>query len=170
MVRFKESWGGRARIRCMSSSPSESHTEVLDAADCWKYLKSSYIGRLAVINGAVPEIFPVNFMIVGETVVFRTAPGTKLRALLSGAAVALEADGLNAYATEVWSVVVKGTPGPFDRDPSTLQEAGPDREPWQPGLKEHLVQVNPTEVSGRRFAVSPRTRWWPPQDFSADWI
>lgn len=153
----------------MASSPSESQTELLTPEECWKYLQSSYIGRLAVINGASPEIFPVNFMVVGETVVFRTAPGTKLRALLPGAAVAFEADGLNAYSTEVWSVVVKGTPGPFDGDPVSLRNAGPDREPWQQGLKEHLVQVNPLEVSGRRFAVSPRSRWWPPQDFSADW-
>lgn len=154
----------------MSSSPSESHTEVLAPADCWKYLRSSYVGRLAVVNGAVPEIFPLNFMIVGEAVVFRTAPGTKLRALLTGAAVAFEADGMNAYATEVWSVVVKGVPVPFDGDLATLQDAGPDREPWQAGLKEHLIQVVPAEVSGRRFAVSPRTRWWPPQDFTADWL
>lgn len=154
----------------MSSSPSESHTEVLDPADCWNHLKSSYVGRLAVINGAVPEIFPLNFMVVGETVVFRTAPGTKLRTLLTGAAVAFEADGMNAYATEVWSVVVKGVPVPFDGDLATLQDAGPDREPWQPGLKEHLIQIVPAEVSGRRFAVSPRTRWWPPQDFTADWL
>ena len=170
MVRFKSPGTAGATISCMSSSHSESHTEVLAPADCWKYLQSSYIGRLAVINGAVPEIFPVNFVTVGETVVFRTAPGTKLRAFLSGAAVAFEVDGLNAYATEVWSVVVKGMPGAFDGDPASLQEAGPDREPWQPGLKEHLLQITPTEVSGRRFAVSPRTRWWPPQDFSADWV
>lgn len=154
----------------MSSSASESPTEVLVPADCWKYLESSYIGRLAVINGSVPEIFPVNFMVIGGKVVFRTAAGTKLRALLSGTAVAFEADGMNAYATEVWSVVVKGTPGPFEGDPATLQETGPDRGPWQPGTKDHLVQIVPGEVSGRRFAVSPRTRWWPPQDFAADWL
>lgn len=154
----------------MSSSSPESHTEVLAPAECWKYLKSSYIGRLAVLNGTVPEIFPLNFMIVGEAVVFRTAPGTKLRALLTGAAVAFEADGMNAYATEVWSVVVKGVPVPFDGDLATLQDAGPDREPWQPGLKEHLIQIVPAEVSGRRFSVSPRTRWWPPQDFTEDWL
>lgn len=154
----------------MSSSPSESQIEVLAPDDCWEYLQSSYIGRLAVINGAVPEIFPVNFMVVEETVVFRTAPGTKLRALLGGAAVAFEVDGLNPYGTEVWSVVIKGEPAPFDGDPASLQEAGPDREPWQPGLKEHLVQIHPADISGRRFAVTPRSRWWPPQDFSADWL
>ncbi|WP_442959693.1 pyridoxamine 5'-phosphate oxidase family protein [Pseudarthrobacter sp.] len=58
-----------------------------------------------MINGAVPEILPVNFVTVGETVVIRTAPGTRLRALLSGVVVAFETDGLNAYATDVWSVV-----------------------------------------------------------------
>ncbi|WP_426225960.1 pyridoxamine 5'-phosphate oxidase family protein [Pseudarthrobacter sp. DSP2-3-2b1] len=153
----------------MSSSSSGSQTEILAADECWKYLHSSYIGRLAVINDAVPEIFPVNFMTMGTMVVFRTAPGTKLRALLSGGPVAFETDGLNAYSTEVWSVVVKGTPGPFDGDPASLQQGGPDREPWQAGLKEHLVQITPSEVSGRRFALTPRTRWWPPQDFSSDW-
>lgn len=153
----------------MSSSPSDSQTEILGPDECWKYLRSSYIGRLAVINGAAPEIFPVNFMVVGETVVFRTAPGTKLRALLRGTAVAFETDGLNAYSTEVWSVILKGTPGSFDGDPAALLSAGPDRAPWQPGVKDHLVQISPAEISGRRFAVSPRSRWWPPQDFSADW-
>jgi nitroimidazol reductase NimA-like FMN-containing flavoprotein (pyridoxamine 5'-phosphate oxidase superfamily) len=154
----------------MSTSPSESQIEVLTPDECWKYLQSSYIGRLAVINSGVPEIFPVNFMVIDETVVFRTAPGTKLRALLRGTAVAFEVDGLNPYGTEVWSVVIKGEPAPFEGNPASLKEAGPDREPWQPGLKEHLVQVRPNDISGRRFAVSPRTRWWPPQDFSADWL
>lgn len=154
----------------MSTPASDPDIEVLGPEDCWQYLQSSYIGRLAVINGTVPEIFPVNFMVVEATLVFRTAPGTKLRALLKGGTVAFEVDGLNPYGTEVWSVVVKGEPGPFVGDPAGLQAAGPDREPWQPGLKEYLVQIQPAEISGRRFAVSPRTRWWPPQDFSADWL
>jgi uncharacterized protein len=153
----------------MSNTAPPPATEVLPPEDCWKYLQSSYIGRLAVISGAAPEIFPVNILTIGRSVVFRTAPGTKLRALLTGAPVALETDGLNAYSTEVWSVVLKGTPGPFTGNPADLQ-AGPDHEPWQGGLKEHLVQITPVEVSGRRFAVSPRTRWWPPLDFSADWM
>lgn len=155
----------------MSTSIPEPQTEVLPPEDCWKYLRSSYIGRLAVINGGAPEIFPVNFLVVGETLVFRTAPGTKLTTLLTGAPVAFEADGLNAYATEVWSVVVKGAPGRFDGDPAQLAEAGgPDRQPWEAGTKEHLVQIRSTDISGRRFAVSPRSRWWPPQDLSADWL
>lgn len=154
----------------MTGSPEGSHTEILRPDECWQYLRSSYIGRLTVINDGVPEIFPVNFSVAGETLLFRTAPGTKLRALLTGAVAALEVDGLNPYATQVWSVVAKGRPGPFDEGSMTLPEADADREPWEPGLKDHLVAITPTDLSGRRFAVSPRHRWWPPVDFSADWL
>lgn len=154
----------------MSHSHPGPKTEVLTAEACWKYLHSSYIGRLAVINGASPEIFPINFIIAGRTLVFRTAPGTKLRALLTGAPVALEADGMNAYSTEVWSVVVKGTPAPFTGSQTSLIDADPGRAPWEPGLKENLISINPTEISGRRFALESSTRWWPPQDFAADWL
>ena len=154
----------------MTDSPAGSHTEILPADECWRYLRASYIGRLAVINGDVPEIFPVNFSVAGGTLVFRTAPGTKLRALLSGAVAAFEVDGLNPYATEVWSVVAKGRPEPFDETRMTLPEDDADREPWQPGIKDHLVALTPSDLTGRRFAVRSRTRWWPPVDFSADWL
>ncbi len=154
----------------MTDSPAGSQTEILPADECWKYLRSSYIGRLAVINGDIPEIFPVNFSVAGQTLVFRTAPGTKLRALLGGAVAAFEVDGLNPYATEVWSVVAKGRPEPFDETRMSLPDGDTDREPWQPGIKDHLVALTPTDITGRRFAVRSRTRWWPPVDFSADWL
>lgn len=111
----------------VTSQPGEE-AEVLTVEDCWKYLESSYIGRLAVINGTTPEIFPVNFVPVGRTLVFRTAPGTKLRSLLAGTPVALEADGLNLHATEVWSVVVKGIPAPISDSEVNLERAGPNLE------------------------------------------
>lgn len=154
----------------MTGSQAGSHTEELNPEECWRYLRSSYIGRLAVINGDIPEIFPVNFSVAGETLLFRTAPGTKLRALLSGAVAALEVDGLNPYSTEVWSVVAKGRPEAFDETRMSLPDNDADREPWEAGIKDHLIAISPTDLTGRRFAVTPRTRWWPPVDFSADWL
>lgn len=154
----------------MTDSPAGSQTEILRPDECWRYLRSSYIGRLAVINGDVPEIFPVNFSVAGETLVFRTAPGTKLRALLTGAVAALEVDGLNPYSTEVWSVVAKGRPEPFDETRMTVPADDADREPWEPGIKDHLIAITPTDLTGRRFPVRSRARWWPPVDFSADWL
>lgn len=148
----------------------QRNAEVLSLDDCWKYLESSYIGRLAVINGVTPEIFPVNFVPFERTLVIRTGPGTKLRSLLAGTPVAMETDGLNLYATMVWSVVVKGLPGPMAEGEIRLANADPDRAPWAPGLKEELIQIKPTAVSGRRFGVQPRSRWWPPLDFASEWL
>lgn len=153
----------------MNTSQTGPNAEVLSVDECWKYLQSSYIGRLAVINGGVPEIFPLNYVAVERSLVFRTAPGTKLRSLLAATPIAFETDGLNIYATEVWSVVVKGIPAPISEDEVNLELAGPGRAPWEPGVKEHLIQIQPTSVTGRRFAVLSRTRWWPPLDFASDW-
>ena len=51
---------------------------VLDRDQCLRLLAEDEIGRLAVIAGNTPAIFPVNYALDGDTIVFRTDPGTKL--------------------------------------------------------------------------------------------
>lgn len=143
------------------SAPSGSETHELSAHECWKYLRSSSVGRVAVLVGEHPEIFPVNYVPDQESLVFRTGPGTKLDAILQGKPVALEADGMNTYGTIAWSVMVKGVPEEV-LDVDDLPERIPD--PWEEGKKEHVVRIQPTEVSGRRFVVAPPGYWWHPSD------
>lgn len=96
----------------MNDSEEEPQTQILTVHECWKYLWSSSVGRLAVVSRAGPEIFPVNYLPEDGTgtLIFRAGPGTKLDAVLGGGPVALEAHGLNPYRTIAWSVVVKGHP------------------------------------------------------------
>jgi nitroimidazol reductase NimA-like FMN-containing flavoprotein (pyridoxamine 5'-phosphate oxidase superfamily) len=51
---------------------------VLDRDQCLRQLADDEIGRLAVIAGNTPAIFPVNYALDGDTIVFRADPGTKL--------------------------------------------------------------------------------------------
>ncbi|HEY8701943.1 MAG TPA: pyridoxamine 5'-phosphate oxidase family protein [Arthrobacter sp.] len=139
-------------------------TEVLDVHDCWKYLRSASVCRVATTAGGGPEIFPVNYVPDNGTVVFRTGPGTKLDAVLGGNPVALEADGLNAYGTIAWSVIIKGTAQVVDTPEAFQEAADAGLSPWEPGSKDHLVRVTPTEISGRRFVIGPPSHWWPPLD------
>lgn len=148
----------------MSSSEAGPKTEILSVHDCWKYLRSASVGRLAVIKGAVPEIFPVNYLPENGTVIFRTGPGTKLDAVLQGGTVALEADGLNDYGTIAWSVVLKGQPEPAALEGGDLQAADRDLAPWEEGIKDELIRITPTELTGRRFVISPPQHWWQPRD------
>jgi nitroimidazol reductase NimA-like FMN-containing flavoprotein (pyridoxamine 5'-phosphate oxidase superfamily) len=148
----------------MQSDASEPQTQVLTVHDCWKYLRSVSVGRVAVVNDGEPEIFPVNYVPDNGTVIFRTGPGTKLDALLGGSSIALEADGLNTYGTIAWSVIIKGTASVVDSAEDFQEAADAGLSPWEAGSKDHLVRVTPSEVSGRRFVINPPARWWPPLD------
>jgi len=148
----------------MQSNPSVPQTEDLNVHDCWKYLRSASVCRVAVTTDGAPEIFPVNYVPNYGTVVFRTGPGSKLDAVLGGGPIALEADGLNTYGTIAWSVVIKGTAQVVDSQEDFQEAADAGLSPWEAGSKDHLVRVTPSEVSGRRFVINPASRWWPPLD------
>ncbi|MBA3288174.1 MAG: pyridoxamine 5'-phosphate oxidase family protein, partial [Acidimicrobiia bacterium] len=47
---------------------------------CWELLRSMSVGRLATYASGRPHIVPVNFVVDGRTIVFRTAEGAKLSA------------------------------------------------------------------------------------------
>ena len=53
--------------------------EVIAPDECRRLLGGDVVGRLAIVDGGSPAIFPVNYALDGEAIVFRTAPGTKLR-------------------------------------------------------------------------------------------
>jgi nitroimidazol reductase NimA-like FMN-containing flavoprotein (pyridoxamine 5'-phosphate oxidase superfamily) len=139
-------------------------SKVLGTHACWRSLRSASIGRLAVIGRTGPEIFPVNYLPEGESLIFRTGPGTKLDALLEGGAVALEADGLNPYGTIAWSVVVKGRPKAVPENGLDHDKLDRSLSPWEPGAKDLLFRITPTEITGRQFAIDPSARWWSPRE------
>jgi nitroimidazol reductase NimA-like FMN-containing flavoprotein (pyridoxamine 5'-phosphate oxidase superfamily) len=146
----------------MESVNAGPATKVLSVHECWEYLRSSSVGRLAVVIGGIPEIFPVNYLPEDGTVIFRTGPGTKADALAGGGVAALEADGLNTYGTIAWSVVLKGEPVVLDMAGEVFALERP--APWEEGVKDQLVRITPTEITGRRFVVtSTPTHWWQPR-------
>ncbi|WP_430270597.1 pyridoxamine 5'-phosphate oxidase family protein [Propionibacterium freudenreichii] len=59
----------------------------------WGYLASVDVGRIAVSSDNLPEVYPVNFCLDGESIVFRSAAGSKLEKLALNSHVAFEADG-----------------------------------------------------------------------------
>lgn len=116
---------------------------------CWSLLTGVPVGRLATVIDRQPDIFPVNFVLDGPTVVFRTAEGSKLLQLLVNSGVAFEADGWDEQ--EGWSVVIKGHATEIT-DPEELARAeGLPLRPWVPTVKQHFVRITPREVSGRGF-------------------
>jgi nitroimidazol reductase NimA-like FMN-containing flavoprotein (pyridoxamine 5'-phosphate oxidase superfamily) len=126
------------------------------AADaCWDLLRSNQFGRLAVTVADEPDIFPINYAVQDETLVFRTAQGTKLAALTVNDIVALEIDGYDQRSG--WSVVVKGRahPAHWGTDFDDAAESGV--RPWVAATtrKRVFVRIVPAQVSGRSFVLGP---------------
>jgi len=129
--------------------------DALDRDTCWRLLADEEVGRLAVSVDRHPDIFPVNFAVVDESIVFRTAEGTKLASLVIGPAIAFEIDGLDAERGEAWSVVVKGRAAEVDVF-DVLDDTAFPVFPWSATPKPRFVRITPESIDGRRFHVVGR--------------
>lgn len=129
----------------------------LERSECLDLLAAHHFGRLAVVmtNGA-PMIRPVNYAFdqSSQSVVFRTARGSKLHALLRAAKAAFEIDGIDEQSRTGWSVVIEGVTAEVNRphDVGRLNRLG--IEPWAPGPKPHWVAIRAWTVSGRRLMLA----------------
>jgi len=144
----------------MKAKKEASELEDIPEAECWELLGGHRMGRIAILVDGKPQIFPVNYGLKGQVIVFRTAAGTKL-AHAPDSPVAFEVDGYDASAGAGWSVMVQG----FGRD---ITEAADDFSwsarrarvyPAAPGEKLHMIAVDPSVISGRRFRAD-----YPPLD------
>ena len=140
--------------------------EHLNPGRCWELLASVPVGRVGVLNDSAPEVYPVNHAVDGQTIVFRTDPGTKLRGMLRSPAVCYEADFIDPEDATGWSVLVKGSAVQV-RDPGELRAlAELPLHLWALGDKAHWIRIVPAEVTGRRIwsRVAPGPVGSPPPD------
>lgn len=135
----------------MTTVKSRNVLSAIERHECVGLLGQGEVGRLAVVDGGQPLVFPVNYAMAEESPVFRTAPGTKLRAG-EGRAVCFEVDSIDPETRTGWSVLVVGWLEEVTRyDPylyKTVVALGV--EPWSEGDRPHLMRVVPRRITGRR--------------------
>lgn len=132
---------------------SDPSIEELPESTCWALLRDIPIGRVALQGANDIEVFPVNFVVDGGTIVFRTAHGTKLALIGDGARCTFEADEIDVAEALVWSVVIKGAARPVARHDEIVATFDLELPTWQDGPKPTYVRIRPHEVSGRRFPI-----------------
>lgn len=121
----------------------------------WALLDSEPFGRLAVQSGGVVDIFPVNFVVDGRKLWFRTAPGSKLASLTVNDRVAFEVDHRDEQRLEVRSVVLQGRARRIDdRDEREHAESLRLRT-WVRGYRPVFVIIEPDQLTGRAYPVGP---------------
>ena len=130
---------------------ASNRLKVVTKDECLALLRQASIGRVALTVRAMPEIHPVAFGLLDESVVFRAGRGTMLHAAARGTIVAFEADGFDLDAFQGWSVLVVG-PAVEVTDPG---EIATTREHlvghWVPDDEDHVVRIGAHQISGRRI-------------------
>lgn len=126
--------------------------DILDRDECIRLLAGEAVGRIAIVDGGHPLVFPVNFIVDGADVVFRTGEGTKLHAAERNP-VCFEVDSFDPADRSGWSVMVHGRLEELTPSDAKLYERASALpvEPWADAPKAHLMRVVTRTVTGRRI-------------------
>jgi nitroimidazol reductase NimA-like FMN-containing flavoprotein (pyridoxamine 5'-phosphate oxidase superfamily) len=122
-------------------------TQSMDVDECWRLMLRSGFGRLATAAGSQADIFVVNYLVHDRTILFRSAPGTKLVELEEAPVVAFEVDGYDSE--RYWSVVIRGTAERLTDQREIIRTGVLELVSWSPSDKREFVQIVPISVTGR---------------------
>ena len=94
-------------------------------------------------------MLPVNVVVTGKAIIFRTAPDTLL-ALYAAGPVSFEVDYLDQALREGWSVLVHGHAHKVadEREVKRLEDRA-HLQTWAGGARDVYVRITPTRISGR---------------------
>jgi nitroimidazol reductase NimA-like FMN-containing flavoprotein (pyridoxamine 5'-phosphate oxidase superfamily) len=150
--------GLRDRRSALATEPPPSHSptneiRVLTRDECLRLLAAHDFGRLAV-SMETPVIRPVNYIFDdrSQSVVFRTAGGSKFHAMLLQAKAAFEIDGIDAGSRTGWSVIIVGVAEEITNPSEVRRLERLGLEHWAPGPKPHWMRIRAWTVTGRQIA------------------
>ena len=130
----------------------------LSGEECQRLLRAGTVGRVAVSTPRGPHIVPVNYVVSGDSVIFRTSPYSVLGSHARNSLLAFEIDHIEPARELSWSVVVRGR-CEFIDDPRELDAAEDASRPtaWAAGSRNLFLRLPLTEVSGRYLGAGRAT-------------
>ncbi|KAB1139860.1 DUF1918 domain-containing protein [Streptomyces luteolifulvus] len=124
----------------------------LGPEECRTLLSTHGVGRIAVSpSDGRPAIVPVNYEVIDDEIVFRTAPDS-VPAAAVGTEVAFEVDHVDEALSQGWSVLAVG-PASVVTQPDVARRLTQRAHttPWAGGEREMWVSIRPTSLTGRRI-------------------
>ena len=109
------------------------------------------LGRLAFIAGGRAQVFPMNYVIVGDRIYFLTAPGSKLRAASRAQEVTFELDDVDEVWREGWSVLAYGRLHEVTDEAELADVRQRPLRPWAGGERTHVLRLDIRTMTGRRI-------------------
>ncbi|MFH8473412.1 helix-turn-helix domain-containing protein [Streptomyces sp. NPDC018000] len=118
--------------------------------ECRRSVSTHGVGRIAFVTSQGPAVFPVNYVVAGDDIAFRTT-ADGLLAAAAGTEVAFEVDHIDDAMSKGWSVMAVGRATAITDDAAIRRLDLVARSlPWAGGSRTHWMTVTPTRVTGRR--------------------
>lgn len=125
--------------------------EEMSYDECRARLMEESVGRVALCTPSGPQIVPVNYVVDGDAIVFRTAPYTVLGTHGRGAQLAFEVDHLDHATRTGWSVVAVGRAAVVDNAVDVARYRTYDSpRPWAAGARQLHLRLPWRDLTGRR--------------------
>jgi nitroimidazol reductase NimA-like FMN-containing flavoprotein (pyridoxamine 5'-phosphate oxidase superfamily) len=122
--------------------------------ECLRLLAGQKVGRLLLVEDAVPIAQPVNYVLDGEEVVFATGSRRKRRAAERQRTLGFQIDHVDSDSHCGWSVLGGGEAYEIT---APLRLAQLDRamgDSWVPGAVGHVIAIPLRILQGRRLALA----------------
>ncbi|HEV7865837.1 MAG TPA: pyridoxamine 5'-phosphate oxidase family protein [Acidimicrobiia bacterium] len=113
------------------------------------------VGRLVITVAGEPLVFPLNYAVQDDAIVFRTQVGTKLTGITRSMAT-FQVDHIDASG-QGWSVTFEGLAQEvLDADPAELRARLDNLalDTWPGGDRQHVVRITPYAVRGTRWTAA----------------
>lgn len=135
----------------MSEMSDHARMEVLTSEECFGLLGYTPVGRIAFLADGSVHVFPVNYKLDGERIVFRSPAGSKLDAAEMGRRVTFEADQWDPHTRSGWSVVAEGHLREVEAEARLAQLDDLGLEPWLDTPDMNWIEIVVEDISGRRL-------------------
>lgn len=123
--------------------------------ECLQLLATRSVGRLGVITGSRPQIFPVNYRVYADGVAFRVGADGVLGGLSRPQPVAFQLDEVDEARQVGWSVLLQGSTRMVDDPVERERVLAVLQIPWAVGLRPRVIHVRADQLTGRRVLRVP---------------
>ena len=139
----------------MAGLADHAGLETLPLEVCLRLLESVPVGRVSFYTDGEVVTLPVNHVVDGQDVVFRTDRGSKLSAADRRDHVAFEADDYDPRTRTGWSVLLQGRAEVVREDSEIQRLSHLGLYPWVTAVdRPFWIRIRPTSVTGRHTPLT----------------
>jgi uncharacterized protein len=121
----------------------------ISRGECLDLLAQAQVGRVAFVQGALPDVIPVCYVVAGETVVFGVHSASPFAQEMEGSVVAFQVDSFDAERECGWQVRAVGSFRATVTPDELAVAGGVLPRPWMLGeTLERVIQLDLEIISG----------------------